>query len=120
TDARLGERFRLIQCGNRRLDSCREVASREIRAGIRGRSRRTKKGRCSRSMKFAILAACTSLRAPPNIKIVQNASATTPGATSLTATFGATPTNNNLLIACAFTKTDAGMTGPTGFTRIDV
>ena len=69
-------------------------------------------------MKFAILAAARSFRAPipPNIVIVQSATATTPGATTLTATLGATPIDNNLLVILAFTRTDAGMTGPSGWT----
>jgi hypothetical protein len=50
------------------------------------------------------------------LSIVQSATATTPGATTLTATFGSTPTNNNLMVVLAFTRTDAGMTGPSGWT----
>src|SRR5260221_14350801 len=49
------------------------------------------------------------------IVILQSATATTPGATTLTATLGAAPTNNNLLVVLAFTRTDAGMTGPSGW-----
>src|ERR1700704_4738950 len=49
------------------------------------------------------------------ITIVQSAFATNELAT-LTATFGATPTNGNLMVVLAFTKTDAGMTGPSGWT----
>lgn len=52
--------------------------------------------------------------------ILQTASATTPGATSLTATFGSVPIDGSLLVALAFTRTDAGITGPTGFSRIDI
>lgn len=50
------------------------------------------------------------------ITIVQSATATTLGATTLTATLGATPTDGNLLVVLAFTRTDAGMTGPAGWT----
>lgn len=74
-------------------------------------------------MKLAFLARVRSFRAPsvPKIVIVQSATATTPGATTLTATLGVTPTNNNLLVVLAFTRTDTGMTGPSGWTTdIDV
>jgi len=70
-------------------------------------------------MKFAFLGQIRSLRKRGGT-VIQTASATTPGATTLTATFGATPTNGNLLVACIFTRTDSGFTGPTGFTRIDI